>query len=204
MDTSETYTRRGVLRAGAGAVAAGAVITAGSTGASAQAYDGYLDDVGNFNNETADARTFDPVPIDVGYVGNGLMFGPPAAVLIEPGTTVRWTWTGEGGAHNVVHDVDEAARVFDSGDPVVEEGHTYEHTFEEEGVYPYVCTPHRAQEMKGVIVVGEDLVETDLVDADFEAVGAGLTPIWGGAAVFGFVSFLGLAAYRELAESESN
>ncbi len=202
MDTSDTYTRRGVLRAGAGAVAAGAVITVGTGNASAQAYDGYLDDTDTFGNETADARGFDPVPLDVGVGSTGLQFGPRAAVLIEPGQTVRWTWTGEGGAHNVVHDVDAADRVFDSGDPVAEEGTTYEHTFEEEGIYPYVCTPHRAQNMKGVIVVGEDNVETDLVEVDFDVIDTGLTAIWGGAAVFGLVSFLGLAAYRELNESD--
>jgi len=41
--------------------------------------------------------------IEVGAEGNGgaLAFGP-AAVQVDPGTTVVREWTGEGGQHNVV------------------------------------------------------------------------------------------------------
>ena len=210
MDTSETgLTRRGLMRAGAGAVAAAAVGTAATGGASAQEYDGYLDETGNFEG-TADATGLERVPLTVGAGAQGLLFGPTAALLVDPGTTIEWTWTGEGGAHNVVHDVDEADRVFDSanigdthdGDSTAEEGFVYEVTLDDEGVYPYVCTPHRGQNMQGVIVVGEDNVEGDLIDFDFEVDDLGLSAVWGGAVAFGLVSFLGLAAYRELSESD--
>lgn len=201
MDTNDMYSRRGVLRAGAGAAAAGFVATTATGPASAQPYDGYLEDTPNFNNQTADAREFDPVPLEVGLGDLGLLFGPPAAVLVEPGQTIRWTWTGEGGQHNVYHDVEDP--VFDSGEPTAEEGYTYETTLEEEGIYPYVCVPHRGQDMKGVVVVGEDNVETELVEADFEVIDDDLAPIWGGAIAFGLFSFLGLAAYRELAEDSN-
>jgi halocyanin-like protein len=68
---------------------------------------------------------------------------------VSPGTTVVWTWTGAGGSHNVVAEDGS----FES-DLVVAEGHAFSHTFEEPGTVRYVCTPHRALGMKGVVVVG--------------------------------------------------
>jgi plastocyanin len=40
---------------------------------------------------------------DVGVPGNGAYddFSPPT-IRIDSGTTVTWTWTGQGGTHNVV------------------------------------------------------------------------------------------------------
>lgn len=214
MDTSETgeYTRRTLLRTGAGAATAGALAATSVGTASAQdEYGGYLANVDNFEG-TADARGLDPVPLTVGAGSDGLLFGPTAAVLVEPGQTVEWEWTGVGGDHNVVEeieldDVDEPT--FDSrptheGNAIAEEGFTYEFTFEDEGVYKYVCTPHRTLEMKGVIVVGEDNVEGNLIEFDLDIEdGPGNAPIWGGAIAFGLVSFLGVAAYRALIDDES-
>ena len=218
MDTSEGHTRRAVLRAGVGAAAAGAV-TGGAIGsASAQdsvygnyfaAADGLGQAVGNFEG-TADARDLDgTVPLSVGVGQNGLLFGPTGAVLVEPGTTVEWTWTGNGGAHNVVHDAEfEASTVgeqaFRSGEPIAEPGTTFEHTFETEGVFPYFCLPHKVSGMRGAVVVGEDNVEGEIIEVDFDVdlSDGNLTPIWGGTAVFGLVSVVGVAAYRELVESD--
>ena len=165
-------TRRGLLEATAGAATAGATVTATTGTARAQPYGGYLDDVENFEG-TADARGMDPVELKVGVEPDGFLFGPSAAVLIEPGTTIEWMWTGRGGNHNVVHDpevVDEPT--FDSrptheGGVAAAEGTTFEHTFEEAGIFEYVCTPHRSLGMKGVIVVGEDHVEGNLVEFGF-------------------------------------
>ncbi|MFC6722349.1 plastocyanin/azurin family copper-binding protein [Halovalidus salilacus] len=56
--------------------------------------------------------------------------------------------TDGGGFHNVV-DNDGA---FES-DTVQEEGSEFEYTFDSEGVYKYVCTPHEVIGMKGVVVV---------------------------------------------------
>ena len=56
----------------------------------------------------------------------------PAAIQVDSGTTVTWEWTGEGGAHNVVHEDGE----FES-DLQEEDGATFEHTFEEEGNFLY-------------------------------------------------------------------
>lgn len=203
-DTTGTLTRRRLLKSGAGAVAAGAAVSAGAGTAAAQqdAYGGYLSETANFEGTTADATGMEEITIDVG-AGDGFQFSP-AAVVVEPGTTVQWNWTGEGGAHNVYHDDDSdlvEEQVFESGDPVTEEGVNYDFTFEEEheGFHPYVCIPHRAQNMKGVVVVGEDNVETDTV-----ALGGGgddgdsTTAILAGSAVFGATALLGIAAYRDL------
>ena len=88
--------------------------------------------------------------VDVGAGGEGLAFSPPA-IRVEPGTTVTWEWTGDGGGHNVVSE-GESDFEFES-ERTDEGGHTFEQTFDEEGVALYVCTPHRAQGMYGAVVV---------------------------------------------------
>ncbi|MFC7187059.1 halocyanin domain-containing protein [Halorubrum yunnanense] len=152
-----TMSRRGLFRAGAAGAAAATGLAAGSGTVAAQ-YGGYLDDVGNYDG-THDYTGQDEVTVAVGAV-NGLRFGP-AAILIDPGTTVVWEWTGEGGAHNVVAE-DET---FDSGETVSEAGATFEYAFDDasEGdTFNYYCTPHKAAGMKGGVAVGS--VDDDLVD----------------------------------------
>jgi halocyanin-like protein len=199
MDNS--YTRRGLLKTGVGATAG--AVTAGAAGAaSAQEdlYDGYLQDDDSWNGQTADATGNDEIEVRVGAQGNN---GPnafgPSALLVEPGTTVRWVWTGNGN-HNVVAE-DES---FES-ELVGEEGFEFTQTFDSEGVYKYFCVPHRALGMKGVVVVGEANAQGELADyaeltgsVDFSA-----SPAWGGAAAFGVVSLLGVAAYHELFSEKS-
>lgn len=163
--TESTYStnRRTVLRGGAGIAAAS--IAAGTATADehenwVEAIEEYLEDVENFDGTIDDRRNDDEVEITVGAGEAGLLFDP-AAVQVSPGTTVRWTWSGEGGEHNVFHDedlddVDEAA--FESewtDDPDFD----YEYTFEDSGEYRYVCEPHRGQEMKGAILVSDEDVE---------------------------------------------
>ncbi len=151
--------RRRLLRAGGASAAAAAGIAAG-TGTAAAQYDGWLDDVSNYDG-THDYRGQDEVTVEVGAGDTGLLFAP-AAILIDPGTTVVWEWTGRGGAHNVVAN-DET---FDSGETVNEEGYTFEYTFEDasEGdVFNYLCVPHEAVGMKGSVAIGsvdDDLVST--------------------------------------------
>lgn len=200
-DTTGAMTRRTLLKSGAGVATAGAV-TAASGAASAQqdAYDGYLEEVSNFDGETADATGMDEVTIDVGAGNQGLLMDP-AAIVVDPGTTIRWQWTGNGGAHNVVHDVDDptfTSRDAHDGDSIDEEGFVYEYVADEEGAHPYVCTPHRALEMKGVLVVGEDNVETDTFPFGEAEDGLNTIAIFGGAAVFGTAALLGISAYRDL------
>ncbi|GAB3698124.1 halocyanin domain-containing protein [Halorubrum pallidum] len=108
-------------------------------------YDGWFDGVSNYE-ATVDRTDADEVTVAVG-AADGLSFGP-AAVAISSGTTVVWEWTGQGGDHNVAADSGN----FES-ETVGEEGHTFEHTFEESGIHEYVCTPHEAVGMKGAIYV---------------------------------------------------
>ncbi len=202
-ESTSGVTRRQALKAG-GSIAAGAatfgVAGAGAASAQQDAYDGYLADA-EWDGVTVDASEMDEVEVDVGAV-DGLQFGPPA-IYVEPGTTIRWTWTGDGGAHNVLHDVDDP--IFDSrldhdGDMIDEAGYTYEYTVEDgdEGAHPYVCTPHRTLEMKGVLVVGEENVETDLTGFGDGEAGLNMGSVAAGTAVFSVVALAGVAAYRDL------
>lgn len=146
--------RRRLLR-GSLAVAATAAV---ATPAAAQndPYDGWFDEVPNYEG-TVDYSGEDTVEILVGTGDQGLYFDPPA-VQVDPGTTVIWEWTGEGGEHNVV----EEDGVFES-ERTAEAGHTFEHTFEEENegeVFRYICTPHEALGMLGAVAVGDVVDET--------------------------------------------
>ncbi|MDS0280900.1 halocyanin domain-containing protein [Haloarcula onubensis] len=145
-----TVGRRQFLTATAGAAALG---VAGRASAQSEPdYGGWFSDVSNYE-ETVDKRGQDRVEIRVGAEGNGgaYAFDPPA-VKVNPGAEVVWTWTGEGAGHNVVSDGDGP---LDSGDPVSEQGATYSHSFEETGIYKYVCEPHAGLGMKGAVVVEE-------------------------------------------------
>ena len=150
--TGPTVSRRGALRAIGGGVAAGAALGAAPATARAQS-DGtdlgsWFDGVSNYEG-VVDGTGSDSVAAEVGVEANGGAFGfAPAAVRVDPGTTVTWTWTGQGGSHNVAGDGFES-ELTDAGD------HTFEHTFEEAGVYTYICTPHETLGMKGAVVVGD-------------------------------------------------
>jgi halocyanin-like protein len=111
--------------------------------------DQYLSDANNYDS-VQDMTGQSEVTVEVG-AGQGLAFGP-AAIQVDPGTTVTWQWTGEGGAHNVI-DEDGA---FES-ELTQEEGFTFTHTFEEAGVTQYYCQPHKGVGMKGAVVVGDSL-----------------------------------------------
>lgn len=112
-------------------------------------YKGWLDGVSNYDR-TIDLRGHNQVTIKVGAEGNTGSFAfSPAAVAISPDTNVVWEWTGNGGGHDVVSE----AALFKSGPLVSDAGRTYEHAFEEPGVFKYYCTPHRNMGMRGVVFV---------------------------------------------------
>ena len=118
-------------------------------------YGGFFEGVSNFDGTTVDETGSDTVEIAVGAQGNNGAFAfDPPAVRVTPGTEVVWTWTGEGGGHNVKSAGDGP---LDSGSPVAEQGTTYSYTFEETGIYEYVCVPHESLGMKGAVVVGGPL-----------------------------------------------
>ena len=166
-DDAASMSRRGFFRAGAAGAAVAAGVAAGSGTAAAQ-YDGWLDDVSNYDG-THDYRGQDEVTVRVGAGENGLRFGP-AAILVDPGATVVWEWTGQGGGHNVVAN----DGTFDSGSAVAEEGTTFEYTFDDAGdgdVFRYACGPHQSVGMKGAVAVGS--VDDQLIGGDGGSGGSG-------------------------------
>jgi halocyanin-like protein len=118
-------------------------------------YKGWFDGVSNYEG-TVDERGKSDVTVLVGARGDSgyYKFDAPA-IAVSPGTTVTWIWTGKGGTHNVVAESGQ----FDSGGLVDREGYTYSYTFEEPGVYYYVCEPHEMMGMKGAVFVALDEAE---------------------------------------------
>jgi len=117
-------------------------------------FGGFLDAVGNYSGSVVDKTGQDTVTVEVGVEANGGAYGfGPAAVHVDNGATVKWEWTGNGGGHNVVSANDGP---LDSGSAVSSSGVNYEHTFESDGIYNYVCVPHESLGMKGSVVVGTD------------------------------------------------
>ncbi|QCC51669.1 halocyanin domain-containing protein [Halapricum salinum] len=126
-------------------------------------FDGWLDGTDNFDGTVVDATGESQVTIDVGASANGGSFGfAPPVVTVDPGTTVVWEWTGDGGVHNVVGENMD----FRSGDPTGDAGNTFEQTFEDDATVKYYCNPHRQSGMKGVVVVGEGSEADDTDDGD--------------------------------------
>lgn len=142
--------------AGGSAAATTAVVAASGTAVAQEEQPdfGYLDGV---DGGYQDFRGQEEVTVEVGAQGNGgaLAFSP-SGLWIDPGTTVTWEWTGEGGDHNV-EAVDGPAGL--ESDLTGEAGFTYEFEFteEHEGITDYHCAPHDALDMKGSVAVGDDV-----------------------------------------------
>jgi len=70
---------------------------------------------------------------------------------------VEWSWTGEGGLHNVealpTEQLGESDYEFSSGEPVDATGVQYTRTLDETGIVLYHCEPHLSLGMKGGIAV---------------------------------------------------
>ncbi len=146
--------RRTFVRTSLGATAAATVAKPAT--AQDDPYNGWFDDVPNYEG-TVDYSGEDELEVQVGTGDTGVEFEPPA-IQVDPGTTVIWEWTGEGGSHNVV----EENEVFES-ELSDEAGYTFEHTFEAEDdgeVFRYLCTPHEANNMFGAVAVGDVVDET--------------------------------------------
>ena len=78
-------------------------------------------------------------------------------VKIDVGQTITWTPDSKG--HNV-----QFVSVPDGVEKVKSKlSKEFSYTFEQEGVYLYVCTPHASMGMIGVVVVGESDVNLDEV-----------------------------------------
>ncbi|WP_254534853.1 halocyanin domain-containing protein [Halomarina litorea] len=122
----------------------------------------WFSNVSNYSG-VVDERGRSLVLVRVGADGNGGAFAfEPACLRVDPGTTVRWEWTGEGGVHDVTAaDGSYASELVDTS------GHQFEHTFDAEKVTTYACSPHEVMGMKGAVVVGD--ADVGLENADFPA-----------------------------------
>ena len=135
----------------------------GGSGTEVPVFGSYLSDANGYSEEgTQDARGEDSVAVNVGAGSNGYAFDP-ATVWVDPGTTIVWEWTGEGGGHNVKNNDGPAG--LDSGGPEEGDSVTYEYevTEDDAGITTYKCSPHEGQGMKGGVAVGED-VETTTIE----------------------------------------
>lgn len=161
MNDTKHLGRRDMLRAvGTTALVPGTAGTAGAVGGTERTgrepaidFAEWFADVDNFEG-VVDGTGKSTVRVRVGADGNNgaFAFAPPA-VRVDPGTTVVWEWTGEGGDHDVAAEDGAYASPLQDG-----AGETFEHTFDAEGISYYACTPHEALGMKGAIVVGDVIV----------------------------------------------
>ncbi len=128
------------------AVVGASALLAGCSGeGDGDSYGDWFSNVSNYDGEV-DRTGTDPVRIEVG-ADDGFAFAP-AAIRIDAGTSVVWEWTGMGGRHNVVARDDSFESQFHE-----EAGTTFEYTFDDAGLFPYYCDPHRAMGMKGGVRV---------------------------------------------------
>ena len=102
-----------------------------------ETYGGFLESVYDYDGPV-DATDQSGVMVAVGGEETGLRFDP-VAVVVDAGTTVRWEWL----EHGLPHDVTSVDGEFRS-ETTAEAGPTFEHTFEETGVYRYACEEHDA------------------------------------------------------------
>ncbi len=190
--------RREFVRTAGGASAAVAASTAatGTVAAQEEQPDWPSGVTGGNLGSYQDARGESEVTVMVGAGDQGLAFDP-TQLWVDPGTTITWEWTGNGGAHNVKTVDGGGPASLDSGDPVGEEGATYEYevTEEDAGITHYHCVPHTSVGMHAGLAVGEDVptVETGgggSSDAVFVPQGARALGV---ATFIAMVSTLGLA-----------
>ena len=157
--------RRDFVRTAGGATAA-ATASAGATGTAAaqEVQPDWPSGVTSGNlGSYQDARGEDAVTVSVGAGEGGLAFDP-TQLWVDPGTTITFEWTGNGGAHNVQTVDGGGPASLDSGNPVGDEGTTYEYevTEEDAGITHYHCVPHTAVGMHGGLAVGEDVATVEV------------------------------------------
>ncbi|ELZ29899.1 plastocyanin [Halogeometricum pallidum JCM 14848] len=117
-------------------------------------FDGWLDGTDNYDG-VADRRGESEVTVKVGAMGNGGEFAfEPAAIRVDPGTTVVWEWVGTAGAYDVVDDT-----VGYASEQVRGTGHEFALAFDGDGLSKYGCTNYGDRGMRGVVLVGEGPVD---------------------------------------------
>ncbi len=163
-DSDADVSRRRFLKGAAGAGAGTAAIASqpaaaqedggdGGGGDERPDWGGWLDGV---DGGYQDARGESEVTVTVGAEGNdGTNAFDPAGLWVDPGTTVRWEWSGNGD-HNV--NAQEGPASFQTdiiGDAGVH--FEFEFTEAEAGITKYQCDPHVNLGMLGAVAVGDDV-----------------------------------------------
>lgn len=166
----ERVSRRGFLRAGAGAATAGVA----ATGTAAAQEDGGGE--GGGTKEVA-----------VGPGGSNTF--DPETVYVKPGGTVKWVW--KSGGHNVSPESTPSGASWKGHEPIEDSGFEYEHTFETKGTYEYVCTPHASLGMTGAVEVTENPPENE----GYQSILPESAKTLGVAAVGSMTSILGLTYF---------
>jgi len=72
-------------------------------------------------------------------IGDGGLFFSPSSVTIQPGDTVRWTFSS-GGHSTTSGSPGMPNNLWDSG--IRSQGAVFNHTFPSAGTFPYYCIPH--------------------------------------------------------------
>jgi plastocyanin len=167
-EADEQMSRRSFLRSGVGAAAAGAAVT----GTAAAQEEG----------EGGGAKT-----VAVGPGGSNVF--DPETVYVQPGGTVKWVW--ESGGHNVVPEVTPDEGDWTGHEPIEDAGFEYEHTFDTEGTYEYVCVPHASLDMEGTVEVTSNPPENQ----GYQSILPDSAKTLGVAAMGSMVSVLGMAYF---------
>jgi len=165
MSTDDVSRRAFIRTAGGAAAAVGTTAAAGTAaGQSENVEPDWPSGVTSGNlGSYRDARGEDAVTVAVGAGEQGLAFDP-TQLWVDLGTTITFEWTGNGGAHNVQTVDGGGPASLDSGNPVGDEGATYEYevTEEDAGITHYHCVPHTAVGMHAGLAVGEDVATVEV------------------------------------------
>ena len=128
----------------------GVVVVESAPSSGYPSVDEWLVDTNEYDGSITDRTDEDLVEITNGAEGNGGNFAfDPHAVKVSTETTIRWSWTGSGGAHNVVFDDADIGGEMIKAEPGVQ----FDYTFNETGVFRYACQPHHALGHRGAIIV---------------------------------------------------
>lgn len=120
------------------------------------------------NDDDSHEHTHNEIPDEAASEANVAMITDdsghhfePHLVWVETSGTV--TWTNESGSHTATAyhpEYDKPLRIPEEAEPwdsgmYSEQGATFEHTFEVDGVYDYFCVPHEHRAMVGTVIVGD-------------------------------------------------
>jgi len=130
----------------------GVVVVADPPSTGYEAVDEWVVHSSNFDGEIVDRTDAETASVTVGVEGNGgsFAFGPPV-LRVSPDMTVTWEWSEQAGPANISFKNAD----IDSGEPTTGTETTFEHTFEETGIYRYSSVPHESLGMRGAIIVEE-------------------------------------------------